>query len=390
MKNIYLVTVSDDRSKRKKGKYGITQKMITEYFKENDIGLTKHFAYTWNDIYQSDFYKKNSNLLKWINPDINGRAYKPYVILETLNKINSNDFIIYNDCSPEHWHFANKKFTTKKLPKEIIDLNNIIELCEKNKDLLTVYVGGNYSKIKDENWRGGHGNHTHERMTSPTCLKYMKCEQYKNYLQHAGGMMVIKKTEKNINFVKEWLHYNTIKECCSLADYDYIEKYEKDSIINHCEFKESKGTLIYWTDGLKENPKLAGHRHDQSISGLLLNKLNHKLINPLSNIIFSKWNFLEYCRKDLKYEFIAPDPNSQIIKINIPRLKNNFNDKEELLISYCENKKNHILKATLTQQQKVFYITEIKKYFKQEYNKLKEELDKNILQEENLNDKSIL
>jgi hypothetical protein len=170
MSKVYLVTVSDDRYGRK-GSYEKVQNNIDFFFKNNNIGLSNIFSYKWKDIYESKFYKENENLLKWTNPDLNGRVYKPYVILESLNKINDNDYLVYNDCSPEHW-----KFTDKTIPniKSLVNLEILKKICNYNKDIVTVYIPGDFN----DGWRGGSGPHTHERMTHPTCIRKMNCEAY--------------------------------------------------------------------------------------------------------------------------------------------------------------------------------------------------------------------
>lgn len=293
--DIYLVLVADDRSKRKGGLYTQTANKIKEYMDTN-LNIKETFIYDWDKIYHSDFYKKNKSLLEYVNPDINGRMYKPYAILETLKKVKYNDFVIYNDCSPEHWN------TLDKIDKNEIDLNIIKDLCMKNNNILSIK---NFDGVINSGWRGGDGKHTHRRMTTTHCIKKMKCEKYVDSLQHASGMFVIRKTEDTINFLEEWLHYNTIEECCSISNIKLIE--EKSEIKNGI-FKERIGSgendCFYWTESLKLNPMLHGHRHDQSISGLLINKRNGSLVFPQNTVKYGYFNFLEYCRKNQKYDFI--------------------------------------------------------------------------------------
>ena len=298
MSKVYLVTVSDDRYGRKGG-YEKIQDNIELFFKNHDLGLEDIFNYKWNDIYNSEFYKENEVLLQWINPDLNGRVYKPYVILESLNKINYGDYLVYNDCSPEHW-----KFSDKKIPniKKIVNLEILKKLCNNNKDIVTVYNTGDFKN----GWRGGSGPHTHERMTHPTCIRKMKCDAYINYLQHASGMIIMKKTDKIVKFVEEWLYFNKIPECSSMSskqleetNTEFVKKVDK-----YFEYIGGGDYYIYWSEGVIENTRLQGHRHDQSISGLLLNKMGHKLIYIKKSPFFGRFNFLEYCRYDQQYKFI--------------------------------------------------------------------------------------
>jgi hypothetical protein len=107
----------------------------------------------------------------------------------------------------------------------------------------------------------------------------MNCQDYKYSLQHASGMIVLQKCQKSIDFVNEWLHYNLIDECCSLG-----------WIIDT--------KPVFWEEEVNAYGKF-GHRHDQSISGLLINKMHNKLVKSVSN-----YNFLSFCRKDYNYTFI--------------------------------------------------------------------------------------
>ena len=101
---IVLVTVSDDRSGRKDGKYSETQDRVLDLFRNNStFGVTDFSFWKWEDIKNSEFYKKNNRMLDQIDPAMNGRCYKPFVILESLRSAEDGDFIIYNDVSPELW-----------------------------------------------------------------------------------------------------------------------------------------------------------------------------------------------------------------------------------------------------------------------------------------------
>jgi hypothetical protein len=272
MKTIF-VTVSDDRSGRKGGVYGKTQSKVLEFFSVNNpsFGITDYLFITFDDIQKTEFYQKNKRVLDQIPPDMNGRCYKPYAILEGLSKIDYGDFLIYNDVSPELWKFID----TQPKIKEGYTLDSIKELCTYNGGILTpaicMYMGD-----PQENY------HRHEFYTLDRCMKRMNLEEYKYSLQHAGGMMVLQKTDKSVKCVEEWLHYNLIDECASLGP---VEGVTRDFWYEECEVK-------------------SGHRHDQSISGLLINKMNNKLIIAPPNTIYPTYNFLSYCIFMGHYYFI--------------------------------------------------------------------------------------
>lgn len=268
---IILCTVSDDRSDRKDGKYLETQQKIVEFFKNNtEFGVTDFYSLTFEMLVKTQFYLDNKTLLDSIDPAVNGRAYKPYAISEALKLINDGDFLIYNDCSPELWeHF----FKLSKIDSATYNLNVIKNLCAKNGGILTAHVKWNHrTHVKN----GEAGYHTHENFTTDRCIDMMKMQEYKYSLQHASGMIVLQKCEKCIKFVNEWLYWNLISDCCAW----------------------------YHEDG--ETGKI-GHRHDQSISGLLINQMNNRLVESLD--FYQRvpgnhpYNFLNFCVNGFDYQF---------------------------------------------------------------------------------------
>jgi len=267
-----LVTVSDDRSGRKGGKYSETQDRIKNIFSSNDwFGITDFSFWKWSDIVETEFYSNNKQILDQFDPAMNGRCYKPFVISEGLKMLNEGDFLIYNDVSPEWWNMDS-------IRKDLYDLQVIKDLCDKNGGILTA----------DVTWmcNSDVGEHTHENFTTERCMEKMGMLNFKYCLQHASGMIVMRKSKKSIDFVQEWLKWNVDPECASLGDAN-TEPVSPEKCI--CE---------YWHEEVKNHGKV-GHRHDQSISGLLINKLGNKLVRNRGD-----YNFLSFCRKDLNYEFI--------------------------------------------------------------------------------------
>ena len=277
--NIILVTVSDDRFGRKDGNYGKTQDKIEHIFKINThFGINKFLTVKWVDIESSPFYKTNESLLKHTDAGKNGRAYKPYAILQGLKSINEGDYLIYTDCSPEMWSMG-RGFMVKP---EYFDVEVLKNLCKNNNDILTCFVKWKNSNLA----KGDNGIHTHRWFTTNRCIDTMGLRFYEDGYQHASGMWVIRKTAETIEFVDEWLKWNLIDECCALGSVG--------------------GTADeYWNDPI-ESTKV-GHRHDQSISGLLLNKTNQKFVDILYNEM-NPYNFLQFARKNTEYKFIESLP----------------------------------------------------------------------------------
>ena len=304
MKTIF-VTVSDDRIGRKNGLYGKTQDKILEYLKQNLLGITDFLFVKYNDILQTDFYLENKLILDTIEPAFNGRCYKPYAILEGLNKINENDFLIYNDVSPELWSFID---TNNTINKNEYDINIIKKLCEENNNILTAHCNFILNEDPLINY------HTHENFTLDTCMKRMNLEDYKHSLQHASGMICLKKNNKTMEFVKEWLKYNLIDECASVTSF---------SNINYNNINTSTIHPNFWTNECEHK---IGHRHDQSISGLLINKMNNKLVVSPTNM-YPTYNFLSFCIINHSYKFIdSNQPKTKKKIINILNTETNIYD----------------------------------------------------------------
>jgi hypothetical protein len=284
MNKVAFVTVSDDRSGRKNGKYSETQDRIRTILSQNqDFGITDLFFWKWEDILKTDFYKQNKKMLDQIDPAMNGRCYKPFVIKDALENLEDGDFLIYNDVSPEWW-----PEDLYKIEPGIYSLDVIKDLCISNGGILTA----------DTNWHacGGLGDHTHENFTLERCMRRMGMSEYKHGLQHASGMIALIKSKKSVDFINEWLMWNLIDECASLGSV------ESEPVI------PEKCVCEYWHEEVEKYGKI-GHRHDQSISGLLINKMDNKLVRNVG-----KYNFLDYCRIGYPYEFIESNqPASEFI-----------------------------------------------------------------------------
>lgn len=281
--SITLVTVSDDRFGRKDGKYSLTQDKIETLFRNNShLNITKFKTWKWSHLIKTDFYQTNKMLLDNPDPSMNGRAYKAYVINEALTSIPNGDFIIYTDTSPEMWSaFA----TNTQISPTKYDTKILKQMCTNNNGILTAHVQWNYGMHLSH---GVLGHHTHANFTLDKCINKMGLQQYRPSLQHASGMWVIQKSPATSQIIEEWLFWNQIDECASLGP----ATTDPTKFQNH----------IYWKE--EENIKI-GHRHDQSISGLLINKMNNNLIVPPENMDgFHPYNFLQFAKIGLNYTFI--------------------------------------------------------------------------------------
>lgn len=275
-----LVTVSDDRFGRKNGAYAATQDKITHLVASHPHLNITHFPFTFDVITKTDFYSQNKTMLDNKDAARNGRVYKPFVILEALKAVQNGEFVIYNDCSPEMW-FDGMNITGYD------DTNQLKRLCEQNGGILSAFVKWDTRPIH----KGGLGIHTHENFTTERCIKKMDLEKYTRSFMHASGFMCIQKSAKTMQFIEEWLYWNLIDECSCLGRHDIPNDYS------------------YWDHN--EELKKMGHRHDQSVSGLLINKHGYNLIDIIYDTPFHTYNFLNFCKHGVQWKFIDPNINPE-------------------------------------------------------------------------------
>lgn len=209
----------------------------TEKFKhcQNDLhnclnnNLMIHKKYSEKDI-DNDYFEKHKNIL--IRP--RGAGYwlwKPYLILKTLNNMKDNDFLIYVDCGDKIVGNLYDYAVNKMKQQDLIIFMNV---------------------------------HLNEMFCKKLCFNLMDCDTdfYKKSTQVEAGFCIIKKTIKNINFIKTWLKYC---EDPRLITDDFIEN---------------------------ENAIFRDHRHDQSIltNLVLKEKINTTPIQEIYSIIYMNAN----------------------------------------------------------------------------------------------------
>lgn len=281
----YLVTVSDDRMGRKAGSYRETQLHIHNTFVRrgvpNEMIFHNHYAFTIDDILKTDFYLSNKAMIDCIDPARNGRVYKPYVISEVLKQMDNGDLLVYTDCSPEMWRSFDPCWFRYQGHGDC-DLNNLYKLCEMNECILTNFVRWDTRPMEE----GELGIHTHRNFTTDLCMNAMEVpELFRNSYQHASGMIVIIKNRATVDFVEEWLYHNCDDRCASLGRVDV------------------PGDYSYWTE--REQLFKMGHRHDQSISGLLMNKYNRSLIHLTKfPIVHNPYIFINHCYSRVGYTLV--------------------------------------------------------------------------------------
>ena len=180
-----------------------------------------------NDI-DNDFIEKNKSILNCSR----GGGYwlwKPYIINETLKKINDDDIIFYIDSK----YYFIEHFT------------NLYADYMKNNDLL-IYKNKPIWYMK--NW-----------CKMDVINKYNMYNKvfYENAIECWAGDLIIKKTENTIKYIQEWL------------DIYYI--YE--------DITDSESTI-------ENNSLFCEHRHDQSLLSVIIHKYNIYIWNSLKKNIY--------------------------------------------------------------------------------------------------------
>ncbi len=256
---IKLVTVSDDRSGRKGGMYEATQYKIQALLGD----WIDQAHYNIRDIPSFSPLLENTDAAK------NGRVYKPWVILQELNKLQDGDYLIYNDCSPELWEGVQ--------PLDHYNPDLILtRLCDQANGILVGFVKWDSKVIP----RGSVGRHTHHFFTLDNLIELFADGKYRDSFQCASGMICIRKDTFTISLVEQWLHLNSI---------------ERFSTMNVDETEDS------FHSG-KPGHKM-GNRHDQSILSLLLNAADWYYCDIVYNEL-NPYNFLNFCIPNHNYTFI--------------------------------------------------------------------------------------
>lgn len=167
-------------------------------------------AIEFNKFNSINIYDENDDSinehLNFISNNERGFGYwiwKPCIILKTMNKIDWNDVLVYVDigCS----------FNNKGIPR----FNEYINMVKKSENGMLVFELEHLEK----NWT--------KRYTS----KLLDCEsECLNSGQIISGIIFIKKTKFNIDFISLWLEKMTTNNYSLLVD-DYSEKHRHDQSI---------------------------------------------------------------------------------------------------------------------------------------------------------------
>ena len=183
-------------------------------------GVDKVVSYKRKDLIKSNFYKEHKDILDqkrgagfWL--------WKPYIILDLLQKVNDGDVVIYADSGIE----------------VIKALDPLIELCLEKNDVLLFCEGG---------------ERLNKEYTKRDCFIMMDCdsEDYWNSVQCLASFHLYTRNKLCIEFLKKWLLY------CQ-------NKHILTDVENIC--------------GKDNFPEFKDHRHDQSVLSLLAHKTKKEI-----------------------------------------------------------------------------------------------------------------
>ena len=162
-----LVTFSNE-------KYFDKQKYLEDYAKSLGMNV---LSYTYDWFKKEKFFEENQDILK----DELGLGYflwKPYVIMDAINKMDEGDILFYADCG-DIFH-----------PEITLYVEDIIE-----DDPCLLVIGGS----KNKNW------------TRRDCFVYMDCDEkdYWDSKQLESGVSFWRVCDRSKEIIAEWLKY-----CC--------------------------------------------------------------------------------------------------------------------------------------------------------------------------------
>ena len=140
------------------------------------FGISKIYSYDFEDIKETSFYNEHKLILQQ-KKGMGFWLWKPFIIRESLNKLNNGDVLIYADAGSSI----------------IGSLDPLIEKCNKDFPIL-LFANGN---LKNRYW------------IKRDCFVQMDCDEKKYWdgLQVDAALTIFRKNEFTMNFVNEWLQY---------------------------------------------------------------------------------------------------------------------------------------------------------------------------------------
>jgi hypothetical protein len=190
--------------------------------------VDEFYAFRRNDLNEDNFLQNNIDILSQ-QPGGGFWAWKPFVILKTMEKVDDGDIVLHTSTGM----------------KILENLDPLFEITEQRKDGRMLFSA---SAI--------YGSHKHSQYTKRDCFVVMGLDgpEYWDSRMLTAAHCLFTKTPENIEFLKEWLRYTTDRR----AIWDTIPPMPNRT----------------------SNPNLPGfleHRYDQAILSLLSVKYGREL-----------------------------------------------------------------------------------------------------------------
>lgn len=172
---LYLLNYADDRFGHKGGRFLANQAKLNESARQQ--GIEHIHSWTWPKLQATDFYREHQSYLDSSRFE-NGAVWKPFIVQQLLQEIQTGDIIFYYDCG---------SYTINRPVKILTDL------CVRNGGTLFHQWGEKNSKY-----------------TKRDAFVYMDCDtpRYHNAPALQNTWFLLQKCDFTETFVNEWLRYN--------------------------------------------------------------------------------------------------------------------------------------------------------------------------------------
>jgi hypothetical protein len=188
---IYLLNYSDDRHAHKGGKFRNNQ--LAHNAAARNCGIDEIVSWTWDDLRKTPFYSEHTEYLNR-NRYHNGAVFKPFIVLDLLERIEPGSVVLYYDCNP--------------YPLER-PIQPLVNLCLRNQGRLFHQYGD-----RNRNW------------TKRDAFVFMNCDtpRFHNAVALQNTWFLMENNQANQEFVREWLHYNLDERIASYVKPDVCGK----------------------------------------------------------------------------------------------------------------------------------------------------------------------
>jgi hypothetical protein len=183
----HFLTYADDRFGYRGGVFRERQKVLSEAALKH--GADHAIMKSWDDMIKTDFYRENKASLDK-NHFHNGYVFKPFIILDSFEKLPMGDVLFYHDCNPHALRTSIKP---------------LVDVCVKNRGTLFMQWGD-----QNRNW------------VKRDAFVYMGCDtpRFHDAVSLQATWMLFQKTEWTLEFVREWLRFNRDERIGSIIQPD--------------------------------------------------------------------------------------------------------------------------------------------------------------------------